>query len=139
MVSQLCQGVAAMFGHETNKQNPFIERVLIEGNVEQQINNDSNLFDGIENEPIRSLHELGPGLTSIFGETFMESVNKALNLSKNPLDRLTTDESAAICLYTMNTPLYSRLNGFLQDRNHKELKRLFPYLKLFFTAVFKLP
>ena len=66
----------------------------------------------------------------------------AKNASKNPLDALTSDESAAIHLYTMENkdrPLYSLLNQLLRDRDRQKLKPWFPYLHLFLTALFKLP
>jgi Ran GTPase-activating protein (RanGAP) involved in mRNA processing and transport len=66
----------------------------------------------------------------------------AKNASKKPPDSLTSDESAAIHLYTMelkNEPLYSLLNQLLRDRDRRKLKPWFSYLKLFLTALFKLP
>jgi hypothetical protein len=66
----------------------------------------------------------------------------AKNASKKPPDTLTSDESAAIHLYTMelkNEPLYSLLNQLLRDRDRRKLKPWFSYLKLFLTALFKLP
>jgi hypothetical protein len=66
----------------------------------------------------------------------------AKNASKKPANRLTSDESTAIHLYTMeikNQPLYSLLNQLLRDRDRRKLKPWFSYLKLFLTALFKLP
>ena len=55
---------------------------------------------------------------------------------------LTHDESAAIYIYTMEwdeTSLYRVLNNALRSENREELKIWFPYLKLFDTALSKLP
>lgn len=55
---------------------------------------------------------------------------------------LTQDESAAIYIYTMEwdeTSLYRVLNNALRSENREELKIWFPYLKLFDTALNKLP
>ena len=55
---------------------------------------------------------------------------------------LTHDESAAVYIYTMEwgeTALYRLLNKALRSENRHELKVWFPYLKLFDTALNKLP
>ncbi|CAF4279540.1 unnamed protein product [Rotaria sp. Silwood2] len=65
----------------------------------------------------------------------------AKNASKNPADGLPPDESAAICLYTMEVKsrgLYSILNELLRDRDRQKLRPWFSYLKLFITALFKI-
>ncbi|CAF1658942.1 unnamed protein product [Adineta ricciae] len=51
---------------------------------------------------------------------------------------LTLDESAAIYLYTMPIPFFSKLNDDLRAENRNALKPWFPYLKLFITALEKL-
>ena len=67
---------------------------------------------------------------------------------KNPLDGLTPDESAAIHLYTMewdanvhdtHESLYSHLNSTLKQKDRTRLRPWFRYLKLFLTALAKLP
>lgn len=55
---------------------------------------------------------------------------------------LTRDESAAVYIYTMewgDTTLYRLLNRALRSENRQELKKWFSYLKLFDTALDKLP
>ncbi|CAF1234185.1 unnamed protein product [Rotaria sordida] len=55
---------------------------------------------------------------------------------------LTRDESAAIYIYTMEwdeTSLYRVLNKALRSENRQALKIWFPYLKLFDTALDKIP
>ncbi|CAF1393487.1 unnamed protein product [Adineta steineri] len=55
---------------------------------------------------------------------------------------LTKDQSAAVYIYTMEwgeTTLYRILNTALRSENRQALKIWFPYLKLFDTALDKLP
>ena len=55
---------------------------------------------------------------------------------------LSQDQSAAVYLYTMewgDTTLYRVLNNALRAENRKALKIWFPYMKLFDTALDKLP
>ncbi|CAF1609598.1 unnamed protein product, partial [Adineta steineri] len=57
-------------------------------------------------------------------------------------DGLTLDESAAVYIYTMEwgeTSLYRLLNKALRDENRQNVKIWFSYLKLFDTALDKLP
>ncbi|CAF3888190.1 unnamed protein product [Rotaria sp. Silwood1] len=68
----------------------------------------------------------------------------ATNRCKNPADKLTQDESAAIVLYTIewdpdHPGLYSILNRTLRLEDRRKLVPWFSYLKLFLTALFKLP
>jgi hypothetical protein len=61
-----------------------------------------------------------------------------------PSDGLTIDESAEIRLYTIewdrpHRSLYSMLNDTLQKDDRKHLRPYFKYLKLFLTALAKLP
>ena len=63
---------------------------------------------------------------------------------ENPPNGLTIDESASIRLYTMewekpHRSLYSMLNHTLKTADRKDLEPYFKYLKLFLTAVAKLP
>jgi hypothetical protein len=63
---------------------------------------------------------------------------------EQPSDGLTIDESAAIRLYTMewegsHRSLYSMLNHILKKGTREELRPYFKYLKLFLTALIKLP
>jgi hypothetical protein len=52
---------------------------------------------------------------------------------------LTRDESAAIYLYTMPVEFFSKLNIALRDPNRQVLKSWLHFLKLFMTALEKLP
>lgn len=72
-------------------------------------------------------------------------VQLALNETpEKPPDKLTIDESASIRLYTMewekpHRSLYSMLNATLKTSDRNDLRPYFKYLKLFMTALAKLP
>ena len=72
-------------------------------------------------------------------------VQLALNETPEiPLGQLTIDESAAIRLYTIeweepHRSLYSMLNHTLKKGSREELRPYFKYMKLFMTALVKLP
>lgn len=62
----------------------------------------------------------------------------------SPVDGLSVDESASIMLYTMesepeNERLYVVLNAALRTEDRRKLKPWFSYLKLFLTALSRLP
>ncbi|CAF1391870.1 unnamed protein product [Adineta ricciae] len=68
------------------------------------------------------------------------SVTYALDKCRFPSDGLTQNQSASIYLYTMEDPkIYQRLNRAIQDKNRSKLKPWFPYMKLFHTALERLP
>ncbi|CAF2383766.1 unnamed protein product [Rotaria sp. Silwood2] len=63
---------------------------------------------------------------------------------KEPPDGLTTDESAAIRLYTIewegpHQSLYFMLNHTLKNSDREHLRPYFKYMKLFLTGLVKLP
>ncbi|CAF1095179.1 unnamed protein product [Didymodactylos carnosus] len=66
-------------------------------------------------------------------------VKKAKNYSKYPKQRLTQDEQAAINLYTQHTTIYQLLNDALRQTDGRALSPWYGYLKLFLTALHKLP
>ncbi|CAF1435057.1 unnamed protein product [Adineta steineri] len=67
------------------------------------------------------------------------SIAEAKTCSPNLADGLTQDMSAAIYLYTMESPkLYKTLNYTLRSENRQELKDWCSYLKLLLTALYKL-
>ncbi len=72
-----------------------------------------------------------------------DNVFVALHNCQNPADGLDQQESAAIQLYTMQfdgeESLYVLLNQSLRAEDRDKLKPWFPFLKLFLTALYKLP
>jgi hypothetical protein len=102
---------------------------------------------GYAREPLLPLEEACEPLISIVPR-LAAHLWVAKQNSKNPADELTQDESAAIRLYTMewdageNVPrgsLYSHLNRTLKLIDRTKLRPWFRYLKLFLTALAKLP
>jgi hypothetical protein len=82
-------------------------------------------------EAIEKIIPLVPGI--------VEYVSKAKKNCNQNSNLLTCDESAAVYLYTMQTPLFSSLNTTLRAEHRHLLKPWFAFLKLFITALEKLP
>jgi hypothetical protein len=102
---------------------------------------------GYASKPILSLEEACQPLHAIIPR-LNHFVTVAKVKSKHPANGLTQDESAAIRLYTMqwnsnidgpNTSIYSNLNQTLRDPDRNKLTPWHFYLKLFLTALTKLP
>jgi hypothetical protein len=87
-------------------------------------------------EAVQPVHELLDDLDIM--------VDTAKQNSKKPADGLTSNESSAIHLYTMqweepNVSLYTMLNSTLRSERRETLRPWFRYLKLVLTALYKLP
>ena len=99
---------------------------------------------GYADEPLLPLFKACAPLADII-HNISFYVQAALNETpEQPPDGLTIDESAAIRLYTMQwdrsyRSLYSMLNHTLKNSNREQLQPYFKYLKLFLTALAKLP
>lgn len=104
--------------------------------------NPLNLIRGFENEPLVSLEE---ALAPLFGKTdyLRNYIKEAKVYSHHPSEHgLTSDESAAIYIYTMkwgNACLYNRLQMAWESGDPLKMKVWLRYLKLFKTAYNKLP
>jgi len=99
-------------------------------------------ISGYQNEPSASLSDAIKPISRFF-EDIEAHIFVALHNCQNPVDGLTQDESASIHLYTMQfnrgPSLYKLLNKSLRAKNRDELKPWFLFLKLFLTALHKLP
>ncbi|CAF4542000.1 unnamed protein product [Rotaria sp. Silwood1] len=101
-------------------------------------------FIGYAQEPILPLTEACVPLTFIIPD-MLTYVSMALaHTPDDPPDELTRDESASIYLYTMewnnaDRSFYSYLNHALKKGDQEELQPWFKYLKLFLTALVKVP
>jgi hypothetical protein len=98
---------------------------------------------GYASQPLVSLRESVVRLRTLLDD-LDSRVYTALARSRNPRDNLTQDESAAIVLYTIewdpdHPSLFSLLNQTLRLEDRSRLRDWFWYLKLFLTALFKLP
>ena len=101
-------------------------------------------ISGYEQELLLSLEEACQPLENILGMELKLYIIVAKLNSKEPENELTQDESASIYLYTMEwneteNSLYAVLNQTLRTADRSKLRPWFKYLKLFFTALFKLP
>jgi len=98
---------------------------------------------GYEQEPLVSLEEACQSLEHILGTELKLYITVAKLNSKELKHGLTQDESASIYLYTMEwnqaeNSLYALLNQALCAADRSQLQPWRKYLKLFFTAFFKL-
>lgn len=113
------------------------DRYVNKNVLELQLANCSPIA-GYESEEIVSLEDAITKIAQVIGD-----VSKYVNIAKQKCNKnndiLTWDESAAIYLYTMSTPLFSRLNDTLRAENRHPLKPWFAFLKLFLNALEKLP
>ena len=117
----------------STKKNAFVHSGIFEPNDA----NYSSMY-GYQNLPVVSLEEAIKSVVSDVPdvETLASQAKKDC-YKKNT--ELTLDESAAIYLYTMPKSFNSKLNDKLRDGNRDELEPWFPFLKLFITAIGKLP
>jgi hypothetical protein len=97
---------------------------------------------GYEDKPLLPLTETVKPISGFFDE-IQDYVYVALHNCLNPPDDLTQQESASIHLYTMQfhggPSLYHSLNQSLRAENRAGLISWFSFLKLFLTALHKLP
>ncbi|CAF3111335.1 unnamed protein product [Rotaria sp. Silwood2] len=123
--------------------------IIVDNN--QQIFSEMNKIDmdispivGYAEEPLLPLAEACAPLIDIINNLSVY-VQLALDETpESPPDGLTVDESAAIRLYTIewerpHRSLYSMLNHTLKSTNREELRPYFKYMKLFLTALVRLP
>jgi hypothetical protein len=99
--------------------------------------NHSPIF-GYEDSPMLTLEEAVEKIIPLVSHV-MDYVATAKKKYNRHSDLLTRDESAAIYLYSMSTPFFSCLNETLRAENRHALKPWFAFLKLFITALEKLP
>jgi hypothetical protein len=136
-------------GDSLTKNLEVREAVITEQNtVSMNTTNDSKVqtdpIVGYAEEPLLPLHEACAPLIDIIHD-ISSYVQMALDETPpKPPDRLTIDESAAIRLYTIewsggHRSLYSMLNYTLKTAAREDLRPYFRYMKLFLTALVKLP
>ena len=95
-------------------------------------------IEGYQDLPVLSLEETVEKIIP-----FIPRVTDYVATAKKDCNRnsslLTWDQSAAIYLYSMPISFYSRLNEALRAKNRNALKPWFAFLKLFTSALEKLP
>ena len=87
--------------------------------------------------PLLSLEEALASVTEFVPDVGRYAAKAKKSCKQN--SSLTVNESAAIYLYTMSEEFYRNLNKALRNQNPSLLKKWHPYLKLFLTALNKLP
>ena len=99
---------------------------------------------GYEREPLLSIEEACAPLEDVLDHELRQNISIAKINSAEPKYGLTSDEAAAIHLYTMEwdeheNSLYFVLNKTLRVADRTKLRPWFKYLKLLLTGIFKLP
>ena len=130
-----------MSGHERVARYRKNRRLLLERSIELQ---KLDPIVGYGQEPLLPLIETCKPLLHIVDDVLHYASIAFKTTSRRPPHGLTRDESAAICLYTMewdddHNSLYFLLNGTLRMGDRSELQPWFRYLKLFLTGLVKIP
>ncbi|CAF1350349.1 unnamed protein product [Rotaria magnacalcarata] len=99
-------------------------------------------IEGYDDMPLLSLKMAVENLERIITKV-TENANTSKERSISPAHGLSQDESASICLYTMDgkvndKSLCHQLNAALRSKDRSELLPYLMYLKLFLTALWKL-
>ena len=113
-------------------------------NITNHIGTNPPPIVGYADEPILPLFKACAPLIDIIHNLSFYVQMALSETPEQPPDGLTIDESAAIRLYTIewkkpHRSLYSMLNHTLMKDDRELLRLYFKYLKLFLTAVVKLP
>jgi len=106
--------------------------------VDELILTNLNPIDGYQRSPILPLEKAVASLLPHIDDLMKYVIDAKANCNSNS-NFLTVDESAAIYLYTMPKPFFSRLNDALRNRKRHAMTPWLAYLKLFMTALDKLP
>ncbi len=97
---------------------------------------------GYQRAPVVSLNDALEPIAQFFTE-IDDIIWVAKQNCEKPKEGLAQDESASIQLYTMQFPegpsLFEVLNRTLRDHNRQGLIPWFKFLKIFMTALYKLP
>jgi hypothetical protein len=122
----------------------IIEQNRLDKNTMNDIDADLGPVVGYAEEPLLPLAEACAPLINIIHDMLVY-VQMALDETPaEPPNGLTIDESAAIRLYTIewarpHRSLYSMLNRTLKKDSREHLRPYFRYMKLFLTALVKIP
>ena len=138
-----------MQDHPITKNQRIVEEV-IEGPTITSTQNtyatetSHNQVTGYSEEPLLPLYEACSPLMNLLHNLPFYIQMAVDETSEQPSDGLTIDESAAIRLYTIewcepHRSLYSMLNHALRSTEREQIRPYFRYMKLFLTALVKLP
>ncbi|CAF1204212.1 unnamed protein product [Adineta steineri] len=116
----------------------FVRRGRFVNNYISKVQQDNwNPIFGCKDRDLKSLEEAVESIIP-FVDKVMEYAEEAKQKCKKNT-KLTINASAAIYLYTMDTPFYEKFNKALRGENPPTLVPWFDFLKLFITALAKLP
>ena len=120
------------------------DQTMTSENIISNIKVDLGRLVGYADEPLLPLPTACAPLINIVHDLLFYIQLALDETSEHPPDGLTVDESAAIRLYTIewdgpHRSLYSMVNHALKTGDREALRPYFKYLKLFITAVVKLP
>ncbi|CAF2949765.1 unnamed protein product [Rotaria sp. Silwood2] len=127
----------------TSGEEAIAQRILRLTDIAQEPLEFLSPISGYEEMPLVSLEETVEKLVHIL-PTVQSYAYVAKQRCKNPANGLTQDESASIMLYTMGWEpldkcLYVVLNATLRTANRQKLKPWLLYLRLFVSALSRLP
>ncbi|UJR29479.1 hypothetical protein I4U23_010691 [Adineta vaga] len=100
--------------------------------------NQNPIFQFFDDSPVLSIEEALENVTPLISRV-MNYVKLAKDKCNRSSNILTLDESAAIYLYSMPSPVYDHFNKVLRAQDHNTLKPWLAFLKLFIRALEKLP
>lgn len=98
---------------------------------------DYNPLENYQSIPCMSLEDAVKNIIQLVPDVMSYVKIAKKNCVKNT--KLNVNESASIYLYTMSNSFHRNLNNTLRNENRSELIPWFAYLKLFITALCKLP
>ena len=112
--------------------------------IEEKSNRKLMPIQGYAEEPLVSIEQAVEPLVSVVHDVKNMASWAKWKCADPPPNQLTIDQSAAIILYSMewlpqDKCLYFVLNETLRQENRQKLKPWFRYLKLFLTALSRLP
>ena len=127
--------------HAVDKETEHMMRIL---DIEDNPSRKMMPIQGYADMPLVSLERAVEPLVNIVHDIIEMAAWAKWKCEDPPADNLTVDQSASIILYSMqwepqNKCLYYALNATLRDENRNKLKPWFSYLKLFLTALSRLP
>ncbi|CAF1451074.1 unnamed protein product [Adineta ricciae] len=142
-------GIKNINTKSTGQNQRMVDADLLEQNKQEtntmnDIQADLGPIIGYADEPLLPLTEACAPLVDIIHDIMFYVQMALTETSSKPPDQLTIDESAAIRLYTIewskgHRSLYSMLNYTLKNDTRENLRPYLKYLKLFLTALVKLP
>ena len=122
----------------TKQAIPVVENRFMDRIISDPKETNRNPIEGYQDMPVLTLEQTVEKIIPLLPQVIDYVTTAKQNCNKNST-HLTLDDSAAIYLYTMATQFCITLNYALRVENRHKLKPWFAFLKLFITALDKLP